>query len=116
MAVGLAKLRRDGFASLNGGDEPGSVVTRPLTFQGKSLFVNVEVADGGYIKSAVLSRTSEPLAGYGLEDSVPLTYDTTQGAMRWQNAKNLKPSSTLRDHYRLKFEIKNAKLYSFWIE
>jgi hypothetical protein len=75
-----------------------------------------EVAVGGYIKVAVLSRTSEPLAGYGLEDSVPMTSDTTKGAMSWQNAKNIKPSSTLKDHYRLKFEIKNAKLYSFWIE
>lgn len=114
--TGVATLRRDGFASLNGSTEPGSVVTRPLTFKGESLFINAEVADGGYIKAAVLSRTSEPLAGYSLEDSVPMTGDTTKGAMSWRNAKNIKPSGTLTDHYRLEFEIKNAKLYSFWIE
>ncbi len=112
--IGLAKLRRDGFVSLNGDDPPGWVVTRPLTFSGHSLFVNAEVADGGSIKVAVLSAASEPLGPYALEDSKPLAKGTLQGRMTWQAAQEL---PELKDsHVRLKFQLKNAKLYSFWIE
>jgi len=116
MAIGLAKLRRDGFASLDGGDEPGIVLTRPLTFAGKTLYVNADVADGGYVKVAVLSRKSEPIVGFGLEDAVAVTGDRTKLQVTWKDRSQLKPSSSVTDHYRLKFEIKNAKLYSFWIE
>jgi len=116
MAGGLAKLRRDGFASLDAGEVPGTLVTRPLTFQGTTLFVNAQVAEGGYVKAAVLSRKSEPLPGHGLEDSIALTGDTTRGRMQWKNTTTLEPSRKLTDHYRLKFELKNAKLYAFWIE
>lgn len=37
-AIGLATLRRDGFASMNG---PGELTTRPVTFKGSHAFVNV---------------------------------------------------------------------------
>ena len=41
--LGVATLRKDGFASLNAKDSPGMVVTRPWVFEGKGrLFVNAE--------------------------------------------------------------------------
>jgi hypothetical protein len=112
--VGLAKLRRDGFASLNAGEAPGKVMTRPLNFQGKQLFVNADVADGGWVKAAVLSRESEALDGYGLEDAVARTGDTTEGRMTWKSKDTLAPPGD--DHLRVLFQLKNARLYSFWIE
>ena len=57
MSMGLAKLRRDGFASLNAGESPGTVLTRPLTFSGRLLFVNAEVSKGGWVKATVLTRS-----------------------------------------------------------
>ena len=112
--LGLAKLRQDGFASLNAGETPGQVVTRPLTFSGKNLFVNVEVGAGGWIKAAVLSRDSQPVAEYALADAVPLVDDTTRGRMAWHALDTLPASAA--DHLRFLFELRNAKLYSFWIE
>jgi hypothetical protein len=112
--LGLAKLRRDGFASLNAGQQPGQILTRPLAFQGKSLLVNADIADGGWIKAAVLSRDSRPMSGYGLDDAVALTKDTTKGRMGWNSGRGLDPPDD--DHLRILFELKNAKLYSFWIE
>jgi hypothetical protein len=114
MSVGLARLRRDGFVSLNAGEKPGRLVTRPLTFAGKSLFVNVEVAEGGWIKAAVLSRDSKPVAGYTTDDAVALTKGTTRGRMAWKTKVNLDPPGD--DHVRIVFQLENAKLYSFWIE
>jgi hypothetical protein len=112
--IGLAKLRRDGFASLNAGVKPGRIVTRPLTFHGKSLFVSADVADGGWIRAAVLTRDSQPIPGYDLENAVPLTNNTTKGQMTWNSKKKLAPPG--EDHLRLVFQLKHAKLYSFWLD
>jgi hypothetical protein len=111
---GLAKLRRDGFASLNAGKKPGQVITRPMTFKGRSLFINAEVADSGWVKAAVLRRDSKPIVGYTLEEAMPLTKDSIKGAMAWKGEKQLLQPGY--EHVRLLFQLKDAKLYSFWIE
>jgi hypothetical protein len=41
-AVCMAKLRLDGFVSLKGGIEWGSVLTKPLTVDGMELHINVD--------------------------------------------------------------------------
>ncbi len=112
--TGLAKLRRDGFASLNAGDTPGQILTRPLTFKGKSLFVNADVADGGWVKAAALTRDSQPISGYALDDAVPVSRDTTLGSITWKSKKTLESPGD--DHVRILIQLKNAKLYAFWIE
>ncbi len=112
--IGLAKLRRDGFASLDAGDLPGQVITRPLTFPGKALYVNADVGAGGWVKAAVLSRDSDPIADYALDDAVPLTGNTTTGRMTWKSREEV--PNPRDDHLRIRFQLKNAKLYSFWIE
>ena len=112
--VGLAKLRNDGFASLDAGDTPGQVLTRPITFKGKTLFVNADVGKNGWVKAAVLTRDSKAVGSYGLDDSIALTKDTTKGSMRWKSKNQL--VSPGDGHLRLVFQLKNAKLYSFWIE
>ncbi len=114
MSVGLAKLRRDGFVSLDAGAQAGSVTTRPLTFTGRSLFVNADVAENGWVKAAVLSFDGQPIDRYGLRDAIPLTTDTTRGRMAWNGVDQL--GSPGNDHVRLRFEVQNAKLYSFWVE
>jgi hypothetical protein len=113
-AVGLAHLRQDGFASLNAGPVPGRVVTRPLTFDGRSLYTNVEIAEGGSLKAALLSEAGQPLPSYGLESCVVLKDGTTKGRITWRDAAKL--TIQAGDHVRLLFELQNAKLYSFWIE
>lgn len=58
-STGLATLRRDGFASLDG---PGELTTRPVKFQGQHLFVNFD-AKGGEMRAEILdaySRVIEP--------------------------------------------------------
>jgi hypothetical protein len=89
-------------------------MTRPLTFRGNTLFVNGDVADGGWIKAAVLTRDSKPVAGYELENAVPLNTNTTKARMTWKSKEKL--STPGEDHLRILFQLRNAKLYSFWIE
>ncbi len=44
--IGLASLRRDGFASMETVDKPSTLTTRPVKFSGKHLFVNVDAPQG----------------------------------------------------------------------
>ncbi|MFH1742720.1 MAG: hypothetical protein ABIH23_27250 [bacterium] len=112
--IGLAKLRRDGFVSLNAGDTPGTMVTRPLSFVGKSLFLNAEVDNGGWIKTAFVGTGNAAVEGHSLEDAVPITVGSMAIPVRWAKAREYRLPSG--QHVCLKFELKNAKLYSFWIE
>ena len=112
--VGVATLRQDGFASLNANDSPGMLITRPLQFTGNSLYVNAAVEEGGWIKAALMSRDSEPIAGYSLEEAHTISDDSTASRMTWKTNEVL--VSPENDHHRIQFELKNAKLYAFWIE
>jgi len=114
MHIGLGTLRRDGFVSLNAGNKSGTVVTRPLTFEGKALFVNAEVGRTGYVKVALREISGKPVEPYLLEKCNPITGDLLEGRVTWKDRNTI-------DHphqrsMRLVFELKNAKLYSFWIE
>lgn len=114
MSMGLATLRRDGFVSLNAGSQPGQVTTRPLTFTGRTLFVNADISNDGWVKAAVLSPEGQPVAQLSLEDAIPLTTGTVKGEMAWRSAGRLSPPGD--GHVRIAFELKNAKMYSFWVE
>jgi hypothetical protein len=112
--IGLAMLRRDGFVSLDAGNDPGVIVTRPLSFGGKKLFINARVNKGGYVKAALISPENTPVSQYGLADCISVTVDAVKSPVVWTNAQDILLSPG--DHLRLKFELKNAQLYSFWIE
>jgi len=112
--LGLAKIRRDGFVSLDADERPGTVLTRPLSFTGTKLFVNAEVRDDGHIKASVLTRKRQPIPGYSTADSIAITEGSVTLPVHWKNATGLKVSPD--QHVRIHFELKNAKMYSFWIE
>ena len=114
MHVGLAKLRRDGFVSLNAGDKPGTVVTRPLTFEPGKLHVNAEIARGGYLKAEVRHADGTVVEPYGLAGCEPVTGDVLKAPVRWAGASQL--ACPEDKSLRLVFRLKNAKLYSFWVE
>ncbi|QGQ94329.1 hypothetical protein EHS13_05115 [Paenibacillus psychroresistens] len=134
----LAKLRLDGFASIEGGYATGSIVTRPLDFYGKLLtinglprkagkfgvtgsvehgmFVNTGIVEGkaGNIVVEILDRHHNPIEGYGPEDCIPITEDSIAAPVRWKNHQDL--SALEGETIRLKFHITNAGLYSFAIK
>ncbi|MCA9448259.1 MAG: hypothetical protein KC931_14160, partial [Candidatus Omnitrophica bacterium] len=60
-AVCLATLRRDGFLSLDAGDGPGSLITKPFTTTGRTIHVNVDSGTGSLIIE-VLNEEGSPIA------------------------------------------------------
>ena len=114
MHIGIASLRRDGFISLNAGDKTGTVTTRPLTFTGDRLFVIAEIADGGSIRAAVLSSEGQPLPDYLLDDAMTIRNGAESIPVIWKQQVSIhRPAN---QHVRLQFQLRNAKLYSFWID
>lgn len=112
--IGLAMLRRDGFVSLDAAENPGTVITRPLNFTGKNLFVNAEVAEGGYVKAEFRDSAGKPVGSYTIDKCAPVTGSAVKIPVAWGDQKTIEPSPG--QSLRLVFELKNAKLYSFWIE
>jgi hypothetical protein len=112
-AMGLATLRRDGFASLAPEGERGSVTTRPLTFSGRRLYVNAAVEPGGSIRVSALARDGQPLDGLSATDCLPVVGDTTAIEVAWQG-DGLGGLSA--ESVRLQFDLDRAHLYGFWLE
>lgn len=111
-STGLATLRRDGFASLDAGNKPGSVTTRSVTFNGRNLFVNVD-AKLGEFRAELLDEHNDVIPPFSAENCVPLCADCTRVAVIWKHGRDL--SSFAGHTVKLRFHLTNASLYSFWI-
>lgn len=111
-STGVAVLRRDGFVSYSAQKEKGTLLTRPVTFTGEHLFVNVNCPNGE-LKVEVLDADNKVIQGFSANDCKPLTVDSTIAQIKWKNKKDL---SALRSQpVRFKFYLTNGDLYSFWV-
>ena len=106
-AIGLASLRRDGFASMEAVDKPGTLTTRSVTFRGRHLFVNVN-APQGELRAELLDPSGKVLA-----TSKPVTGDTTKQRIEWLEQPDLAKWSGQRVRFR--FQLSNGQFYSFWV-
>ncbi len=92
-SIGVAKLRRDGFAGLTSAtnDKPGTLTTKPITVKGDSLLINVEQRGGkGQAEVALLSESGEELPGFGFADAVPITQDAVRARVTWKRPTDLR--------------------------
>ena len=109
--INLAKLRLDGWVSVDAGDEPGTLTTKPLKLTGDKLVINADAEDGG-VGVEILGRTGQrPVPGFSLADCDRFSGDSVRHTVAWQGSSDL---SRLQDRpVRLRFHLQNAKLYSF---
>ena len=111
-ALGLAKLRRDGFVSLDAGDvREGSIVTRQLLTEGGRLVLNARVRPSGYLDVEVTDANDQVLPGFARAVCERFTGDSLEHVVRWRgdSAKEVVPGG----NPRLRFFMKDAELYSF---
>jgi len=105
--IGLATIRRDGFVSLDAGDEEGYVLTKPLALLGGELHINVDSPDG-YVIAAVTDGEGRPLDGFAA--SAPVSRDSLDHTVRFE-----RPLRELCGReVRLSFRLRRASLYSYW--
>lgn len=110
-AVGLAKLRRDGFASMQARFKNATLVTRPVKFSGSHLFVNVDTV-GDNLRVEVQDEEFNPIKGFTFKDCLGFVGNSTAVEIRWKNA-DLK--SLACKTVRFKFELDRGDIYSFWV-
>jgi len=109
-AIGLATLRLDGWCSLDGDFGGATVETRPVMLPRGNLFVNAR-ADWGEVVVEVLVEggASEPLMR-----SEPLRADGVRLEVGWREGASI--ADVTGKPVRLRFNLKNALLYSWKIE
>lgn len=122
--TGLAKLRRDGFASMDwrpgeGGilrgridsNAAGRLTTRPLQFKGRHLFINAELPDG-QLRVEVLDTNGEVIAPFTAAACVPVSGNGTKLAVNWNGAALADLAGRI---VRFRFTITKGRLYAFWV-
>jgi hypothetical protein len=110
-ALVLAKLRLDGFVSLDAADW-GTVVTQPLLPAGGALFVNVDAPNGEVRAELLDSATLQPLAGFTAAEATPLAGDHLAGRLAWRTQSHLPVDRSVC----IRFHLQQAALYAFWLE
>lgn len=111
-----SRLRRftyrvDGFVSARAGARGGQLVTRPLVAAGERLLVNFAAREGGYVRVGLEDARGRPIEDFALADCEALHGDAIERAVTWKAAGPLGPRTA--EPIRLRFELKDADLYSF---
>lgn len=116
--------RLDGFCSVDAGDKTGTIITRPLIFDGEKLVLNVKT--DGYVRVALLSpkglemtSLGTPLLDkpkvqtkiFGIAECDPIKTDSVRHVVTWGGSSYIGRFSG--QVVRLRFEMQNAKLYAF---
>ena len=111
-STGLATLRRDGFASMDAGEKPGTLTTAPVVFQGRFPFVNVAAASG-QLRVEILDAEGKVIAPFSEANSAPVQADSTHQRLQWQDAADL--GALTGKPVRFRFHLTNGQLYAFWV-
>ncbi len=107
--IGVATLRLDGFVYLEAKDERGTIVTKPFKLEGDKLQVNVK---GGEVLVEVLDRKGKALRGFAAKDATRYRrVDDLRLKPTWKGSLSKLKGKVIR----LRFNLRNAKLYSFQI-
>ncbi|MBI5395403.1 MAG: glycosyl hydrolase family 32 [Verrucomicrobia bacterium] len=111
-STGLAILRRDGFASMDAGEQEAALTTRPVRFCGKHLVVNAD-AKAGELCVEVLDCDGNVIKPFSRQNCTPLRADKTLQAVKWKGASDL--SKLAGQPVRFRFHLRNGSLYAFWV-
>lgn len=104
-------LRLDGFVSVNAPMSGGELVTKPLTFSGKSLSLNFATSAAGSLRVELQDSQGKPLPGYALDDCEELFGDNIDRHVLWKAKTDL--SSIVGKTVRVRFVLRDADLFSF---
>ena len=110
--TGLARMRRDGFASMDAGPAEGVLTTRPVQFNGNRMFVNVDDPNG-VLRVELLNQAGAVIAPFSKANSIPISVDKTLHEVTWSGGGNL--ASLAGTPVKVRFYLTNGSLYSFWV-
>jgi len=103
-------LRIDGFISATGNATAGELVTKPLTFKGERLTLNLSTTARGSAQVEIQDADGKPIKGFALDDCTPLIGDKIAMDVAWKGNPSL--TSLAGKTVRLRFVMKECDLYS----
>lgn len=110
-AIGLARLRVDGFASLScHAQSGGHVITRPLRFSGQRMVVNCRTSDG-WLRAELQDAEGEPIPGFTEDECQPIRADTVGQEVRWASGQQV--GGLAGTPVRVKLTIADGEVFSF---
>ncbi len=102
--------RIDGFASVRGDYDGGTMTTKPLAFDGDELVLNVATSASGQVRVALLDAMGVPVPGYRLDDADPIVANDLARVVTWNGSADL---AVLRGRdIRIQLELQDADVYS----
>jgi hypothetical protein len=107
-AICLAVLRRDGFLSLDAGEEEGSVLTEPFVLPEGELHLNVNALKGRVV-AQLCDEAAAAISGFDASD--PIQGDNTDVKVRWPKRLEEWPQKKVR----LRIRMRQSELYSYWV-
>ena len=117
--LGLARLRRDGFVSLDANPvREGVLVTQPLLSWGNALVVNAACRGHGYLRAELLDEAGAVIPSYAADDCEPFHGDAVEHVLRWNGRAELRGpagpgAGEVPRFRRVRFLLREAELYSF---
>jgi len=112
--IGLAVLPLDRFVCQKAEGKLGTIMTKPFTLEGDGLQVNVD-ASGGSFYVEILDAAGEPVPGFAAEQAnVYEDIDVLRLSPQWKSKKDM--SALKGETIRLKFYLRDAKLYAFQVK
>ncbi len=103
-------FRTDGFVSVHAGYQPGEILTRPFTFTGTQLTLNLSSSAAGGVFAEIQDATGLPIPGFTIADCIELNTDDLARVVSWKNGSDV--SSLAGKPIRLRFRLKDADLYA----
>ena len=104
-------LRVDGFVSVQAPLSGGEVVTKPITFTGHQLTINLSTSAAGSVRVEIQDVRGQPVKGFGLDDCPEIFGDSLDRVIHWRQGPDV--SQLAGRPVRLRFVVKDADLYSF---
>jgi hypothetical protein len=100
--------RLDGFVSLDADEETGAAITRPLTFEGNKLILNV--AATGKVLVEIQDKEGKAIRGFSMADCDPIKTDAVRHVVSWNQKTDL--AQLAGRPVRLRFNMTDAKLFA----
>ena len=111
--LGVARMRKEGIASLDGSKQrDGYVITRAVMSDGEQLVINARCREGGSIRAAVLDLDNQPIGKCSLNAADLFSGDSTCQTLSWGGNSDIPGKAQWR---KLHFLLRDAEIFSFRI-
>ena len=104
-------LRLDGFVSANAGMDGGELLTKPLTFAGSQLRLNLATSAAGGLGVEIQQPDGTPVPRFALENCGEVFGDTIDRVVTWKHGADVAELSGRP--VKLRFQLRDADLYAF---